>query len=134
MCKPKNKNKESDTRYYRLEGLCFIYATWSTSWFEARLFCKNRGAELATVNTVKMLKLVANAELGGGQYWVGLHRASWMPGYSFSMFRDGPFDIQGGGWDFSSRHVIFFSLFAQQFIFFKSKLQQVFYFFEKIAH
>ena len=49
-------------------------------------------------------------------------------------FRDGPFDIQGGGWDFSSRQVIFFSLFAQQVIFFKSKLQQVFLFFEKIKH
>ena len=45
--------------------------------------------------------------------------------------RDGPFDIQGGGWDFSSRQVIFFSVFAQQVIFFKSKLQQVFDFFEK---
>ena len=46
--------------------------------------------------------------------------------------RDGPFDIQGGGgWDFSSRRVIFFSVFAQQVIFFKNKLQQVFYFFEK---
>ena len=43
--------------------------------------------------------------------------------------RDGPFDIQGGGWDFSSRQVIFFPLFAQQVIIFKSKLQQVFYFF-----
>ena len=42
--------------------------------------------------------------------------------------RDGPFDIQGGGgWDFSSRQVIFFSLFSQQVIFFKSKLQQVFF-------
>ena len=48
--------------------------------------------------------------------------------------RDGPFDIQGGGgWDFSSRQVLFFSLFAQQVIFFKSKLQQVFYFFIKIT-
>ena len=49
--------------------------------------------------------------------------------------RDGPFDIQGGGgWDFSSRQVIFFSrFFAQQVIFFKSELQQVFYFFE-ITH
>ena len=47
--------------------------------------------------------------------------------------RDGPSDIQGGGWDFSSRPVIFFSLFAQQVIFFKSKLQQIFYFFEKIT-
>ena len=45
--------------------------------------------------------------------------------------RDGPFDIQGGGWDFSSRRVIFFSLFAQQVSFFKSKLQQDFYFFWK---
>ena len=44
--------------------------------------------------------------------------------------RDGPFDIQGGR-DFSSRQVIFFSLFAQQVSFFKSKLQQFFYFFEK---
>ena len=44
------------------------------------------------------------------------------------MVRDGPFDIQGGGWDFSSRQVIIFSLFAQQVIFFKSKLQQVFVF------
>ena len=48
--------------------------------------------------------------------------------------RDGPFDIQGGGWDFSSRQVIFSSLLAQQVIFFKSKLQQVFYFSEKITH
>ena len=38
---------------------------------------------------------------------------------------------RGGGWDFSSRPVIFFSLFAQQVIFFKSKLQQVFYFLKK---
>ena len=44
--------------------------------------------------------------------------------------RDGPFKIQGG-WDFSSRQVIFSLFFAQQNIFFKSKLQQVFYFFEK---
>ena len=44
---------------------------------------------------------------------------------------DGPFNIQGGGWDFSLRQVIFFSLFAQQVIFFKSKLQQVFYFLKK---
>ena len=50
------------------------------------------------------------------------------------LVRDGPFDIQGGGWDFSSRQVIFFSLFAQQVIFFKSKLQQVFLFFEKINY
>ena len=53
--------------------------------------------------------------------------------------RDGPFDIRGGGgggWDFSSRQVIFFSLYAQPTIFFKSKLQQVFltHFFEKITH
>ena len=48
-----------------------------------------------------------------------------------NLVRDGPFDIQGEGWDFSSRQVIFFSVFAQQVIFFKSKLQQVFYFFEK---
>ena len=41
---------------------------------------------------------------------------------------------RGGGWDFSSRQVIFFSLLAQQGIFFKSKPQQVFYFFEKITH
>ena len=46
------------------------------------------------------------------------------------IVRDGPFDIQGGGLGFSSRQVIFFSLFAQQVIFCKSKLQQVFYFFE----
>ena len=45
-------------------------------------------------------------------------------------FRDGQFDIQGG-WDFSLRQVIFFSLFAQQVTFFESKLQQVFYFFKK---
>ena len=50
-----------------------------------------------------------------------------------TLLRDGPFDIQGGGWDFSSRQVIFSSLLAQQVIFFKSKLQQVFYFFEKIT-
>ena len=42
-------------------------------------------------------------------------------------FRDGPFDIQGRGWDFSSQQVIFFSLFAQQVILFKSKLQQIYY-------
>ena len=36
-------------------------------------------------------------------------------------FRDRPFDMMGG-WDFSSRQVIFFSLFAQQGIFLKSKL------------
>ena len=34
-------------------------------------------------------------------------------------FRDGPFDIRGGGWAgiFSSGHVIFFSCFVQQVIF-----------------
>ena len=44
-----------------------------------------------------------------------------------TVLRDVPFDIQGG-WDFSSRQVIFFSLFAKHVIFFKSKLQQVFFF------
>ena len=34
---------------------------------------------------------------------------------------------RGGGWDFSSRQVIFFTPFAQQVIFFKSILQQVFF-------
>ena len=48
-----------------------------------------------------------------------------------ASLRDGPFDIQGGGWDFSLRRVIFFSHFAQQLIFFKSELQQDFYFFGK---
>ena len=38
--------------------------------------------------------------------------------------------ISRGVWDFSSRRV-FFSLFAQQVSFFKSKLQQDFYFFWK---
>ena len=41
---------------------------------------------------------------------------------------------RGGGWDFSSRQVIFFSLLAQQVIFSRSKPQQVFYFFEEITH
>ena len=50
------------------------------------------------------------------------------------ILRDGPFDFQGEGWYFSSRQVIFSSLLAQQVIFFKGKLQQVFYFFEKITH
>ena len=30
-----------------------------------------------------------------------------------TSIRDGPFDIQGGGWDFSSRQFILFSLLAQ---------------------
>ena len=48
--------------------------------------------------------------------------------------RDGPFDIQGeGGWDFSSRQVIFFSLFAQQVIFSKVNCNK-FFIFEKITH
>ena len=42
--------------------------------------------------------------------------------------RDGPFDIQGG-WDFSSRQVIFFSLFAQQVIFFQKLAATSFLFF-----
>ena len=44
--------------------------------------------------------------------------------------RDGPFDIQGGRAGTS----YFFSLFTQQVICFKRKVQQVFYFFEKITH
>ena len=37
--------------------------------------------------------------------------------HNLNAVRDGPFDIQGGGgWDFSLRQVIFFSLFAQQVI------------------
>ena len=45
-------------------------------------------------------------------------------------FRDGPFDIQGGlGFFLVTSY--FFSLSAQQVIFFKSKLQQVFYFLKK---
>ena len=54
---------------------------------------------------------------------------------NLSLFREGPFDIQGGGGvGFFSRQIIFLSLFEQQVIFFKSKLQHVFNFFEKITH
>ena len=55
-----------------------------------------------------------------------------LPWFTLNMytFRDGPFDIQGGGLVFFLATHYFFSLFAQQVIFFKSKLQQVFYFFE----
>ena len=54
----------------------------------------------------------------------------------YKMLRDGPFDIQGGGGAgiFPCDKLFFFFLFAQQVIFFKSKLQQVFYFCEKITH
>ena len=44
------------------------------------------------------------------------------------VVRDGPFDIQGSIWYFSSRQVVFFSLFANQVMFFKSKVQQVSFF------
>ena len=43
------------------------------------------------------------------------------------VVRDGPFDIQGGGWDFSSRQVIFFSLFSQQVIFSKVNCNKFFF-------
>ena len=48
------------------------------------------------------------------------------------LLRNWPFDIQGRGWDFSARQVIFFYLFAQKVIFYKRTLQQVF--FEKIIY
>ena len=44
--------------------------------------------------------------------------------------RDGPFDIQGGGWDFSSRQVIFSLFFAQQVIFSKVNCNKFFIFFK----
>ena len=40
-----------------------------------------------------------------------------------TILRDGPFDIKGG-WDFSSRQVIFFSLFAQHIKIRKCKRKQ----------
>ena len=45
-----------------------------------------------------------------------------------SEVRDGPFDIQGGGWDFSSRQVTFFSLFAKQVFFSKVNCNKFFIF------
>ena len=46
--------------------------------------------------------------------------------HAFFKIRDGPFDIQRGlGFFLATSY--FFSLFAQQVIFFKSKLQQVFF-------
>ena len=52
-----------------------------------------------------------------------------------NIVRDGPFDILGGGGAgiFLATSYFFLS-FAKQVIFFKSKLQQVFYFFKKITH
>ena len=51
--------------------------------------------------------------------------------YVTRSVRDGPFDIRGGGWDFSSRRVIFFSLFAQQVIFSKVNCNKIFIFLGK---
>ena len=60
--------------------------------------------------------------------WTALYEM--LPNLFDMEIRDGPFDIQGGLGFFLATS-FFFSVFAQQVIFFKSKLQQVFYFFEK---
>ena len=56
-----------------------------------------------------------------------LYKSSYLP-LSKSLGTDHLIS-RGRGWHFSSRQVIFFSLFTKEVIFFKSKLQQVFLFF-----
>ena len=54
----------------------------------------------------------------GDVYWEFLNNKTTFMFVFSKKFRDGPFDIQGGGWDFSSRQV-FFSLFLQNKLFFQ---------------
>ena len=67
-----------------------------------------------------------------------IHKATYTDTVTFgkqgppSNIRDRPFEIRRGGWDFSSRQVIFFLYFCTTCYFFKSTLQQAF--FEKITH
>ena len=69
---------EMITMFKSKAGKCLILSTNRTTWFEAIQFCRRLDADLATVNTMDTLKAVVTSARSHGQFWIGLHRITWI--------------------------------------------------------
>ena len=64
-------------KFFKEGDKCLILSTSPTTWFEALKLCQNLHADLVTVNSVQMIKSIAEKVKSDGHYWTGLHRITW---------------------------------------------------------